>query len=1214
MFKSSFLFELRYRLTSIGTWVCFLALFLMAYREMLAGEWDVLIQSGRVARNAPYTVYYLFMYYTFWAATVGSALMLPTLLRDLKSGSAELLYSYPINSKSYFLGKYLASMLIFILVMSSVAAAFITMPWVTTTLGTHDPADYIATPWAHIGHAFLIWVLPACFVYGSLTIALTAITGRNGPVYAMMMLAVGLFVMITAIYGDGAPQSTLVQVLDPLGKVTVEGQIYYWTAEERMQRFLSLEGALLQNRLLYIGLAAVFLILALWRFDLRKLLERAKHRGAKQTKEPIQDADTPAVFLAPRSIHFDTLTAANWHYWLQHALISGYQAFAIIFKNKAFYLSMLTLIAMLVLAGFSYESTDFEGTGKLLPKVFILMPALIYPSLIFTLVAAAFFSIELFDRERNYRLNQLVESCPVPTWSLFLTKLIGAVLMAATLALIPGLSVLIIQFGQGFFDTNWLMMGHITFLVLLPLMLAYVLIALFSYALFQNKALAQAVAIIICITPAIFNELKTVENFMLLWAWPFFVQLSDFDASGQFLQRNLRFSVYWLSLYAALIMIAYWLWPRGTAAPFAIRLKQSANRLGTVSVSLALLFTGIFGWSAFSIHRDMVVNNNYQSSQQAQADQADYEKKYGPTRRVLQPKIVFADLKVDLYPADRQAKYAADLTLMNLYTTPIEALTLNYAEFTQILLATYDEQPLQATQHDLTHRRLVYPLPSPLRPGEQATLNLQLDATYHNFSNAEFDYHGTIVLDGSYFAHTMWPTFGYIRDRELTTAGLRKIYQLGERQPLPSHDKAALVSALIDSDDANLINSRIQISTAVNQRALTPGTAAFDNGTACQVKAQRQVCMYENRQVTPWHLPMVSGRYQLTSASWQPDNGDPPVQIEIYAHPAHHYNVQRMIDAAKLALSAGTEQWGTFPYQQLRIAEIPNGMAETQVSGNLVIIPEKQAWLNDKRPSATSDWITYQITRDISRIWWQQIAVAALQGHQLITQAIPAVEGLRALEHKFGQPASTDFIDQISDAYLRQRTTEDQQEAAVRYLDDEAYANHKATLSLFSAYKLLGQDAYHQLLKRFYSSHRQLSSAPFTNSGALVKQLLSQAKAAQRKQLDPLFHDSRFYDFQIEQTDISPRNQGRYRVQATFSATQYRYLNGKDVAAEYNGFVRVQITSQKPNSPLLFDQLVQFEHGRAFINIELEYEPAAILINPDRQLLERSPSNNARPL
>jgi len=63
MFGKVFLFELKYRLRSPATWICFFILTALVYRDMLAGQWDDLIASGRVARNSPYAIYYLSMYY-----------------------------------------------------------------------------------------------------------------------------------------------------------------------------------------------------------------------------------------------------------------------------------------------------------------------------------------------------------------------------------------------------------------------------------------------------------------------------------------------------------------------------------------------------------------------------------------------------------------------------------------------------------------------------------------------------------------------------------------------------------------------------------------------------------------------------------------------------------------------------------------------------------------------------------------------------------------------------------------------------------------------------------------------------------------------------------------------------------------------------------------------------------------------------------------------
>lgn len=1098
MFKDSFLFELRYRLRSAATWLCFLGLLVMAYREMLAGEWDLLIQSGRVARNSPYTVYYLFMYYTFWAATVGSALMIPTLLRDLKSGTAELVCSLPINSKSYFCGKYCASLVIFVLIMSSVVVGFVSMPYLTSALGTHSPSDFVATPWRHIGHAFLLWVLPACFIYGSLTFALTAISGRAGPAYGLMMLAVALFVMITSIYGDGAPKSSWLQVLDPLGKVTVEGQIYYWTATERMTKFLSLEGQLLYNRLLYMGLATLALLYAWWQFDLRKLLQKAKNRQLKRTaaSKAHNHTELTSQNTGPQRQYSPlALAPLSRCYWLRYGLHAGCGQFLLVLKNKAFSFAMLTLILMLVMGGFSYETSHFEGGGALLPKAQILLPSLIYPSLIFTMIAAAFFSVELCHREKTYHIAPLLEVCPTPTWSLVLAKLTAVALMAFSLALIPVISLVIIQWLQGHFATNWGLLAHVSLLVLLPLMLAYGLISVICYALLPHKGLAQAVSIILCISPAILEEVKTVENFMYLWAWPFFLQLSDFAASAQYLQRNISFSVYWLSLYAALTVLAYWFWPRGQCSSLKAKWQQATDRFGPISLILACLFLGLFSASMQYIYQGMIVRNQYQSSAEKFAQQADYEKQYGATRAQPQPKIISANLQVALYPTQRRADYSAILQLQNNSSAAIAELVLHYQDFTRLRQVIYNQQGLPATAKDPIHHRLVYPLPTPLQPGEQAQLELQLAVAYQGFSNSGLDYHGTLVADGSLLTSALWPTFGYNKKQELTSAGLRKRYGLNEQSPTAAIAEIAHVTDLINGDDGDLVTSQVTITTDAKQIALAAGKLIGQ-----QRQNGRHTYQYELDTPIPWQPTMLSADYDKAQDSWLPPDGGSAVTIEVYHHPQHKDNLTQIIAAAKQALLSGHQQWGAFPYATLRVAEAPNGMTTTLVSGNLLIIPEQQVWLHDYRHPPKTDWITFQLARDISRIWWQQVAIADVQGHPLLQEGIPVLQGLKAIAASAGESAVAALVDQITDNYLRQRTAEETQEASVLALDQQAYAKAKATLALYAAYRSLGPELFDPVLQGYYRQQLHQQRPPYANAGTLVNQLTQAVTDDKQKQ------------------------------------------------------------------------------------------------------------------
>lgn len=1212
MFKDSFLFELKYRLKSTGTWFCFIALLLMSYREMLAGEWDLLIQSGRVARNSPYTVYYLFMYYTFWAATIGCALMTPTFLRDLKSGTAELIYSFPLKSKQYFLGKYCASILIFILVMSSVAVGFITMPIVTMALGTHPPTDFVVTPWAHIGHAFLLWVIPTCFVYGTLTFMLTSLIGRAGPVYGFMMLAVGLFVTITAVYGDGSPKSSLVQILDPLGKVTVEGQMYYWTAEERMNKFLAFEGSLMQNRLLYIGIGLVAFFFTLFKFDVRRLLERTKNREAthsvkKQVRESLtiydnQEGSREKAISTKISVDEPRLTASR-RYWFSYALGEGWRLFNHVLANKAFFLSILTLILMLVLAGFSYQTSEFEGSGRLLPKAFILLPSLIYPSLIFTLVAAAFFSIEMCDRERTYRLEQLVESCPIPTWSIMLSKLIGGCLMAFVLALVPISAVLIIQYSQGFFETNWTLLGHVTLLVLLPLMLAYSLISIICYALSPNKVLAQSIAVIMCITPAIFNEVKTIENFMYLWAWPFYTQLSDFDASGQYLERNISFAMYWLSLYVSLLVISYLLWPRGSNLTFKAKLREAYGRLHPINILLIITFSGTFFWNAIDINQDMVVRNQFQTKDMKYADSADYELRYGSTRNNVQPKIIAAELTVDLYPDERRADYTGMLTLKNKANHAIQELIVNYAKFSRINQLSYNQEILVPIAHDPIHRRLRYQLPLSLAPNETALLRVVLTTGYQGFSNDEFDYHGTIVADGSYFSAELWPTFGYDKTRELKYAGLRKKHGLlAKTVSLP----LSKVSDFSSSDDADFLTSNIIVSTKHDQLALASGELKTQ-----KVEADRATYVYQNNEPMLWQPNMVSAAYQLTQETWQSEQGGQAVQIEVYHHLDHQHNVANILAAARQALTQGYSQWGEFPYQSLRIAEVPNGMTEAKVNGNLLIIPEQNTWLHDYRQPPDVDWITFQIARDVSRVWWQQVAISDTNGHQLLTEAVPTLQGLKAIKNKWGQIKQTAFVDLLSDTYLRERTLEDQVEASVISLTNQKYAATKALLALYSSEQLLGSAQFEACLKQLFNRYRGINVPPYLNIEKVFERLVKNALNTDSKNfLLKLFKTTRYYDFQVASAKTVSQSDKKYQLKAELLATEFIYKEGKDDEIMYQGYAKIKVLGSESETDILYEGNVLFESGKATLNIALSKNPARVIINSNRQFIERSPSNN----
>lgn len=1128
MFGSTFLFELKYRLSSAGTWLCWLALLLMAYRELLGGELDQLVQSGQVARNAPYTLYYLFMYYTFWAATVGAVLMMPALLRDSKTGTADLLYSFIGSPQAYFWGKYLASLLVLLLVMSSVVVGFVTMPWLATTLGWYGASDFIATPWAHLGHAYLWWIVPACLMYGSASYALTALTGRPGAVYGLIMLAVGLFVLITALYGDGAPQAPWLQVIDPLGKVTLEGQMNYWTADQRMSNFLQAEGPLLYNRLLYCGLALLLLAVASWRFALPVLLQRARQPAIKLANLPVAkpaiaphsstqtaDAgsglpaaacDTPtSVSHQPQALPAPQISAVHW---LAYSLHSAVRLAWNTIRSKTFYLPLLTLLLMLLLAGLAYQAPTFEGAGKLLPTAAVLLPALLYPSLMFTLIAAVFFTVDLCDKERHHQMAALVAPCAVPDWCLLLSKLLASLLLALVLALLPASALLLVQLCAAFWQPDWPLLARFTALVVLPVMSSYVLMALLCYGLTAHRMLAQVLAVMLCITPAILSEVRSVENHLALWAWPFHAPLSDFAASAQFDQRNLDFALLWLSTLLGLTVLAYWLWPRGSELSLRRRGQLALNRISPLSGLLLLGSLGLAALTGRHIYQQMMLDNSYQSLAQRQAEQADYEQRYGPSRDAARPVVQHAHLQLSLQPSQRLARYQLTLTLAEPPSSPLPSsqLTVQLSPEVSLHQLRLRQQPLHPQQQDKQHHRWVYPLPASLnlhnQPGsagpQRTELQLKLSTQGRGYQNQDDGFAGTIVADGSYLGPELWPELGYDRNKELRSASLRSRYGLGPRPELPSSSAA--------TEALPRLSRLTEISVPASQIALAPGEL-----TSSDLQDGQRQYRYRLDVPTPAAAAVVAAAYQQQHLRWQGRHG--PVQIEIFYLPEHADNIAHFMQAATEALQYGETLWGPYPYPTLRIAEIAHGISHSQVSANLVLIPEQQGWRHDYRSAPAIDWIRYQVARDLARSWWQPVAIANAQGHPLLTDALPGWFALQRIQTVHGEAAADLLRQQLTRDYRLARATTTEPEVAVLRTDTQLYSPLKALLVLDQAAQLLGPHATEQALRQLYpaalATKADAGLPTALTAQHLIAVLQQQASARQQQQLQDLFRQAR---------------------------------------------------------------------------------------------------------
>lgn len=1202
MFVTSFLFELKYRLRSTATWGCLIAMIIMGYREMLGGEWDMLMQSGRVARNSPYAIYYLFMYYTFWAATVGSALVIPTLLRDLNSKTADYLYSFDINSKHYFIGKYLACLVIVMLVMSSVIIAMVTLPMVSNLFGLYPASDFMATSWPHILHAMLIWVLPACIVYTAIPFALTALTGRATPAYAAMMIAVGSFVLITALFGDGAPQAPWLRIVDPLGKVTVEGQIFYWTAEQRMSQFLSLDSTLLYNRLLYLSSALTLLAFAWWRFDLTTFrTSNSQKSAAKPVTKGQQQHSSGKLNMAPLALVTNDAIA----YWLKFSAHAGYLQARQIITNRAFYLSMLTLALMLLIAGLSYRLPGIEGSAAILPKTHTLLPVLIYPSLIFTMLAAAFFVVDQCHKDHQLNTAQLVAVCPAPDWQAPLSHIIGAVIVAVVLMLVPVTGLLATQLVQGYIDPDWQSLLHLSFIVLLPLMLAYVFIAIISYGLLQSKIAAQVLAVMLCISPAIFNETNAVENFMFLWAWPSIAQLSELASMEQFIVRDINIMLYWLSFYCVLLMLVSWFWPRGIIAPFKERLMVLPRKVAPRSLAFILLAVTIFVYQAHSIHQDMIINGQFQTQADGYAKQVDYEQQYRQFDTQPHPKINHAEIAISLHPNKRSLGYTANFTLLNPHHTSIEQLLINTDDFTSIDEVSMKGQALSPVISDDTHQVSGWAFNTPLSFQQQSQLSMTASVQYQGYSNRATDYLGNVTKSASYINADFWPTIGFERDKIIKDNALREQHKL---DPLaPDFFSQSTTSDVYQHNDADLITYKLKIDVPSNQVVVAPGELINH-----QVLGHRHSYEYSTTTPSHWKPAIVSAKYQTRQAKWISPKTAQEVSIDLFYVNADEIIINTMLQRAMHALEQGEAVFGAYPYNSLKIAALPQGMGEQTVSANLVLIPEMSAWQHNYQQPPSIDWLGYTLHRAIAHVWWQNIAVANTAGYPLLSEGIPTWFALT----KSGLSSETrqQLLTTLTDEYLLTRTKESGVEKNALALTLQPYANSKSQLAVYAASQLIGDKQFSSVVKDTVVNYRAQQGRHFVSAQHLYQQLTQIVHAQYKKQLHALFQQVVLHDFTVQNLQLEKLNNNHYSLVANLKAVSIEQQNGNALRAPYSGTSSVTIYFEQAGISKSHDQEVYFNEGKAELRMYLPQPPSKLFINENGAFIDIAYSDNVRQL
>ncbi|HEY0897467.1 MAG TPA: M1 family aminopeptidase [Sphingobacteriaceae bacterium] len=1109
--------------------------------------------------------------------------------RDVKTRMHPLIYTAPVTKLHYLGGRFLAAFALNALLILSlplgVLVSFYLPGMDQDGLGPFMPSAYLSV--------YFLIALPGAFIATALQFSFAALSRQVMASYmASLLLALVAQVFAVAaakLFGNW----DLVKLLDPVGVAgIVGGELATWTPSEKNTRLITLEGAFLWNRVLWLSVAGASLLHTFNRFSFANSVTNRWIPRFKRRPEVTAGmvAETPVVRLTAITVpqvHRRSGIATDFRQMLTIAWIS----FKKIARNPAG-LTLVTAIAV-VSVTFADRIMTLFGVIPLLPTTQQVLdylttgvgnvgtPWVVIPLLIM------YFTGELVWHERDAGLSDLVDAAPIPEWVLLAGKYLGmglmimvwmALLMAAGIMmqlilnydkLQPGLYL---QALFGFQLVNYLL---------------FALLALAVHVVVNQKHMAYLVMLLLfsfIAYPSIFG----IEHNMLIFGSDPGWWYTDMRGFGHALAPWLWFKAYWIGWALLLAVTARLLWPQGREQGLRYRLQIARRRFTSSTMRVATLAAGLVIIAGSFVFYHTNVLNEYLSGADINERKAEYERQYGRYRDTPQPRLTATKLDVEIYPERREVGILAAYTLVNDHAEPIDSIHLGSVSGISLDDVKFD-RPADAVVTDKKLSHYIYALKQPLRRGDSVRLNFAI-----HYKQRGFRHSGTNVLvveNGTCFTnYDLLPSIGYQRYREISDAVVRKKYKLAARPSLPSlNDPEARKKPF--STDQNTFEA--VVSTARNEVAVAPGTL-LKEWTA----GNRRYFHYKTDAPIRGEYSILSANYAVKESKWQ------DVAIRIYHHPGHTMNVDRILRSAKASMEYFTEQFGRYPYKHFTVIERAGTDGGASSEASMVDYGEQFSLMDPNDGPDGFDLPYYIVAHEVAHQWFGGAGLrpANVEGAGVLIEGLAVYSGMQVLQRNYGDAHLQKYLSYLHSFYEMPRSLAT---ASLLQADEPFLYYRKGGLAMYVLSKYIGKEKVNGALRRLLRKHSS-GELPLPTTLDLYQEIQQVTPDSLNYLLNDLFRKNTYWRLKTQKGTAEQTKAGSWQVTLKVSAQKVVVdSTGKENEVPMNDWLEVGIYEEGkgPDKPLYL-KTHRIRSGGQTIKVTVPRKPDRGGIDPNSLMID----------
>jgi aminopeptidase N len=335
------------------------------------------------------------------------------------------------------------------------------------------------------------------------------------------------------------------------------------------------------------------------------------------------------------------------------------------------------------------------------------------------------------------------------------------------------------------------------------------------------------------------------------------------------------------------------------------------------------------------------------------------------------------------------------------------------------------------------------------------------------------------------------------------------------------------------------------------------------------------------------------------------------VTIQIFYHPAHKANIERMMRSAQASLAYYSKEFGLYPYSHFRVLERPGAGRGMHAEAMTIDYPEGYSLMNPK-PGGL-DLPFHIMAHEVAHQWWGfRLTPAAVKGSGLLVESFATYSAMQVVEETLGYEHLLRYLSQMRQEYEvpRSRAAPPLLRANNRFMN-----YRKGPFALFALRNYIGKDSVNHALRRMLDNYTPNPPLPTTLD--FYRELQAVTPDSLQYLAHDLFAANTFWKLETKQATAKQTQAGTWELRLEVKTRKVTVDSiGIETDIPMNDWIEIGVYApyEEGNSPtkVLYLEKHHLGTGNQTIILQVPGKPAHAGIDPNRLLIDPDREDNTK--